>query len=228
MTVALTTDAHAVLPLENSDHLTRDEFERRYNAMPDIKKAELLEGVVYMPSPVTFEQNGEQHASVMAWQGTYRAYTPGVRLGDNSTIRLDLDNEPQPDGLLLIDPAHGGRTTFTAGYVTGGPELVVEVSSSNASLDNNLKVRIYRRKGMQQCLNWRVRDQALDWFALNGTHYKPLPLTADGTIRSVVFPGLWLTPVALFDGHLTKVLAVLQQGLASPEHAAFVAALKRR
>ena len=41
-----------ILPLEHGDHLTREEFERRYEAMPHVRKAELIEGVVYMPSPV--------------------------------------------------------------------------------------------------------------------------------------------------------------------------------
>src|SRR3954453_8208813 len=84
-------------PLRNGDHLDRIEFERRYEAMPHVKKAELIEGVVYMPSPVSFDNHGEQHAHLMTWLGFYRAYTPGVRIGDNSTVRLDLDNEPQPD-----------------------------------------------------------------------------------------------------------------------------------
>src|SRR3954451_19001020 len=117
------TNGEPIPPLRNGDHLDRQEFERRYNAMPHVNKAELIEGVVYMPSPVSFEDHGEQHAHLLLWLGTYRAHTPGVRVGDNATVRRDLKNEPQPDALLLIDPNRGGRVTVTDGYITGGPEL---------------------------------------------------------------------------------------------------------
>jgi Putative restriction endonuclease len=103
----------AVPPLENGDRLTRDEFERRYEAMPHLKKAELIEGVVYVPSPVRYRHHGAPHAHLISWLGRYAAGTPGVEVSDNSTVRLDLDNEPQPDALLLIDPACGGQTRFS-------------------------------------------------------------------------------------------------------------------
>ena len=115
-----------VPPLQNGDHLTRDEFERRYDALPHLKKAELIEGVVYMPSPVRQRRHGRPHLHVNTWLGTYEASTPGVEAGDNSTIRLDLDNEPQPDALLFIDPARGGQARISADdYLEGAPELVV-------------------------------------------------------------------------------------------------------
>src|SRR3954468_17865156 len=91
-------------PLENGDRLSRDEFERRYEAMPGLKKAELIEGVVYMPSPVRIRRHARPHSHVITWMGIYEAATPGVIIGDNATARLDQDNEPQPDGLLMIDP----------------------------------------------------------------------------------------------------------------------------
>src|SRR5262249_7546545 len=134
--------------LHNGDHLDREEFERRYNAMPNVKKAELIEGVVYMTSAVRFEQHGKQHADLITWLGVYRAHTPGVYAGDNSTVRLDLPNEPQPDALLLIDPDRGGRVTFTDGYITGGPELAAEVAASSVSIDRNAKLRAYQRNGI--------------------------------------------------------------------------------
>ena len=109
-----------VPPLENGDRLTRDEFERRYAAMPHLKKAELIEGVVYVPSPVRHRHHGAPHAHLIGWLGQYAAGTPGVEVSDNSTVRLDLDNEPQPDALLLIDPACGGQTRFsTDDYIEG-------------------------------------------------------------------------------------------------------------
>jgi hypothetical protein len=211
--------------LGNGDHLDADEFLRRYDAMPEVKKAELIEGVVYMPSPVRFEEHGEQHAHLMLVLATYRAYTPGVRVGDNVTIRLDMGNVPQPDAVLLIEPERGGRVTITNRYITGGPELAAEVAASSVSIDRNAKFRAYQRNGICEYLLWRVEDQEIDWFVLRGSSYQPLAPGPDGILRSEVFPGLWLDPRALLAADLPRVLAVLQQGLASPEHAAFVARL---
>src|SRR5271165_685729 len=95
--------------LNEGDHLTREEFERRYDAMPHLKKAELIEGVVYIPSPVRHRRHSQPHFRLIGWLGTYEGATPGVLGGDNGTVRLDLDNEPQPDAFLLIDPTRGGQ-----------------------------------------------------------------------------------------------------------------------
>ena len=216
----------AVPPLEPGDHLTRDEFERRYDAMPGLKKAELIEGVVFLPSPVRVDQHGSPHADLITWLGVYRAATPGVRVADNTTIRLDLDNEPQPDALMLIEPGRGGQARIDAdGYIKGGPELVAEVAASSASLDLNAKLRVYRDNGVREYIVWRVLDGSIDWFVLRQGQYAALPVVA-GTYRSETFPGLWLVPDALTRFELAGVLQVLQQGLASAEHAAFVARLQ--
>jgi Uma2 family endonuclease len=214
-------------PLEAGDHLSRAEFERRYRAMPELKKAELIEGVVFMPSPVRFDQHGSPHAALIAWLGVYWASTPGVRVGDNSTVRLDLDNEPQPDALMIIEPDRGGQARIDAdGYVEGAPELVAEVAASTASIDLNTKLRVYRRNNVKEYIVWRARDQAIDWFVLRQSQYEPLPL-ADGPYRSEVFPGLWLDPAALTRSDLATVLQVLQRGVASAEHATFVTRLQQ-
>ncbi len=215
--------------LETGDHLTRHEFERRYDAIPDLKKAELIEGVVYMPSPVRFDQHGSPHADVMAWLGVYRAGTPGVRVGDNSSIRLDLDNEPQPDAVMIVEPARGGAAKIDGdGYLAGGPELVAEIAASNVSIARNSKLRVYRRNNIREYIIWREEDRELDWFVLRQGQYEPLTPGADGVLRSVVFPGLWLDAPALLRSDLAGVLQVLQRGMASPEHAAFVALLQQR
>jgi Uma2 family endonuclease len=215
-----------VPPLRNGDHLDRAEFERRYDAMADVKKAELIEGVVFMPSsPVSFDNHGRQHSRLMLWLGTYLAHTPGVDVGDNATVRLDDSNEPQPDAFLLIQPERGGRTTRTGGYVTGGPELAAEVAASSVSIDRNSKLTAYRRNGVQEYVIWRTEDGAIDWFRLRAGQYEPLQAGPDGIVRSEVFAGLWLDVQALLADDLLRVLSVLQQGIASPEHAAFVAGL---
>jgi len=124
------------LPLEPGDHLTREEFERRYDAMPQVKKAELIEGVVHMPSPVRFHRHGAPQVDLVTWLGVYQAYTLGVRAGDNSTVRLDLDNEPQPDALMIIEPTHGGQVVISPDdYIEGAPELVAEIAASRVSFD---------------------------------------------------------------------------------------------
>ncbi len=217
---------NGVPPLENGDRLTRAEFERRYAAMPHLKKAELIEGVVYMPSPVRYRQHGAPHALLIGWLVQYAAGTPGVGVSDNSTVRLDLDNEPQPDVLLLIDPTCGGQARFSPDdYIEGSPELVAEVASSSVSYDLHAKLHVYRRNGVREYIVWRVLEQTIDWFVLRAGQYERLPVEANGLLRSEVFPGLWLDPAALVRGDLATVLAIVQQGLGSPEHATFVAHL---
>jgi Uma2 family endonuclease len=217
----------AIPPLRNGDHLSRDEFERRYEAMAGVNKAELIEGVVHMPSPVSAEDHGEPHFDLITWLGVYRAGTPAVRGGDNATLRLDLDNEPQPDGYLRLLPEYGGQARLVGGYVTGAPELIVEIAASSASYDLHEKLNAYRRNGVREYVVWRVWDAAIDWFVLRGGRFEPQQ-PADGIYRSEVLPGLWLASDAVLQGDLARVLAVLQQGLASPEHAAFVAGFEGR
>ena len=218
----------AIPELRAGDHLARAEFERRYLAMPHLKKAELVEGVVYMPSPVRYPEHGRPHLNLAGWLATYIAATAGVDGGDNSTVRLDLDNEPQPDACLRILPECGGQATVSDdGYLEGAPELVAEVAASSASYDLHAKKKAYRRNGVPEYLVWRVLDQTIDWFVLQDGNYEPRPADADGRLRSRVFPGLWLDPAALARGDLKTVLEVLRQGLTSPEHADFVARLAR-
>jgi Uma2 family endonuclease len=208
--------------LESGDHLSRAEFERRYEAMPDLKKAELIEGVVYVGSPVRIDQHGRQHALAIAWLGVYCAGTPGLDFADNTTVRLDEENEPQPDILLRIDRAAGGRSTIEEGYVDGPPELVVEVAASSASMDRNTKLRVYRRNGVREYVIWRVLDKAVDWFALEGGEYVALQPDEQGIIRSRVFPGLVLNVPALLSGDLAAVVASQQTTLGSDAHRRFV------
>jgi Uma2 family endonuclease len=223
MSVSQPRVAPQLPPLENGDRLTRAEFERRYGAMPNVKKAELIEGIVYMASPLRFEPHAEPHGDLMTWLGTYKAFTPGVRLGDNPTVRLDLDNEPQPDAVLLIDPRAGGQANFSNdGYIEGAPELVAEIAASSATLDLRDKKRVYRRNRVQEYLVWQVFEQKLDWFSLEAEDYVPLTADANGVIRSAVFPGLWLAISDLLQGNMQKVLAVLQTGLNSNEHQRFI------
>ncbi|MCL4201948.1 MAG: Uma2 family endonuclease [Pirellulaceae bacterium] len=216
----------SVPPLEPGDRLTRDEFERRYVAMPELKKAELIEGVVYISSPVRVRRHACPQAKIVGWLGNYEAKTPGVEVADNATARLDLDNEPQPDAMLYIAPELGGQVRITPDdYIESAPELVVEVASSTASYDLNTKLNVYRRSGVQEYIVWRVLDDAIDWFVLRGGLYEPQQPDERGLMRSQFFPGLWLDTIALLRGDLAATLRVLEEGLATPEHAAFAARL---
>lgn len=218
-----------VPPLEPGDRLTRAEFERRYEAMPRLRRAELLNGVVHMPSPVRHRRHGRPHARISGWLLNYEAGTPGVEISDNGTVRLAEDSEPQPDVFLFILPEHGGRVRISDDdYVEGTPELMAEVAASSVSYDVHVKRPIYQKAGVQEHILWRVLDSELDWFSLRGDAYQPLVPDAGGVVRSEVFPGLWLDVPALLRGDMQAVLAVVQQGLASPEHAAFVAQLAQR
>lgn len=200
--------------LENGDRLQRGEFERRYAAMPRTNKAELIEGVVYMPSPVSLVGHAEPHARIVGWLLQYCAFAPYVRIGDNATLRLDDDNEPQPDAVLFRDAAHGGGARVAAdGFLEGVPELVVEVSSSSVSIDMHDKLRAYQRNGIPEYLTWRVQDGAIDWFELRDGKYVPIEPDADGLLRSRQFPGLWLDRVALLRGDLASVLKAVQRGV---------------
>jgi hypothetical protein len=220
------TSPEFVMPLEPGDRLTREEFERRYEAMPRVKKAELIEGVVYMPSPVRLNRHGNPHAHLIGWLVAYAAGTPGVRVGDNCTLRIDESNEPQPDAVLLIDPERGGQARVSDDdYLEGAPELLAEVAASSAAYDVHTKLEVYRRTGIREYLVWRVLDREIDWFVLHRKRYVRLTTSEDGLLRSETYPGLWLDPAALLAGDLAALMAAVQRGLAGPEHAAFVTRL---
>jgi Uma2 family endonuclease len=217
----------SIPPLENGDRLTRGEFERRYQGMTQLKKAELIEGVVYMASPVRIINHGGPHADIIGWLSFYKAFTPHLQLGDNCTVRLDFDNEPQPDALLRIEK--GGQSTISLdGYVQGAPELIVEIAASTVSYDVHEKLKVYRRNGVQEYIIWRVDDQELDWFQLTNGKYISLESNQDNIFCSQVFPGLWLDKNALLTGNLAQVLAVLQQGIASQAHQNFCQSLANK
>lgn len=216
-----------VPPLQPGDHLTVEEFHRRYLAMPECKKAELIEGVVYMPSPISIEGHGSPHVDMGGWLGYYRAFTPGVQAGDNSTVLLPgTSSEPQPDLLLRILPKYGGRTNTVDNYVSGAPDHIDEIAASSASYDLHSKLHVYYKAGVLEYVVWRVWDRAIDWFVWTEQGYQRIE-PDQGVYRSRVFPGLWLDADAMIAGDMQRVYAVLQQGLQSPEHAAFCEKLRQ-
>jgi Uma2 family endonuclease len=216
-------------PLQNGDHLSAQEFLRRYEAMPEVKRAELINGIVYMGSPVRIDQHGEPDGLIQGWLCNYSLATPGVKHATNSTTRLGPDDVPQPDGLLRLAPEVGGQARVDAkGYLDGAPELVIEVAASSVSFDVREKLASYRRSGVREYVVWRTEDEAVDWWMLADDEYRPLPAQADGILRSRALPGLWLDVQALLAGDGPMVMAKLQEGLQSTEHVAFVAELQKR
>jgi len=215
--------------LEQGDRLTREEFERRYDAMPNLKKAELIEGVVYMSSPVRHVEHGHPHGLIIFWVVAYWMSTPLTDFSDNATVRLDEINDPQPDAVLFIAEAAGGHTRIGEDrYLEGAPELIVEVAASTASYDLHEKLRAYERNGVREYVAWRTEDGELDWFRLRGKKYARVQPDDKGVIVSSVFPGLRLNVKALLAGDMKKVLAELQKGLKSKEHADFVKRLSQK
>ena len=212
-----------VPPLESGDRLTRAEFERRYALHPEIKKAELIKGVVYVASPVRVRQHGEPHSRIITWLGVYLASTPSLRMADNSTYRLDEENEPQPDVSVWIDRPEDARAQIDEDdYLVGAPELLVEVAASTASLDLGDKQAAYARRGVQEYLVLQVYEQKTSWFIWRDGEYHEMAADAHGILCSRVFPGLWLDPQKFWTGDLAGLLAVLQQGVATPAHTTFV------
>jgi Uma2 family endonuclease len=225
MTLPMTTSPNPAV-LCAGDRLTRDEFERRYAAMPGVKKAELLEGVVYMPSPVRYTQHGEPHGLLAGWLSGYCTATPGVAFAIDASFRLDLDNALQPDLMLRIEGARGRSRVDGDHYIGGAPELLVEVAASSTSYDLHQKRHVYRRAGVQEYLVLRAEEAAVDWFVLRRGVYEPLAATGAGTLASDVFPGLWLDVPALLRADRVALDAALRCGLATAEHAAFAASLR--
>ena len=177
-----------------------------------------------MPSPVRATKHSEPHSHIGTLLGTYAAHTPGVRSFDDPTVRLDLDNEPQPDAVLIICPSRPGQTRISHDdYIEGPPELCIEVAASSAAYDLHQKKRAYRRNGVREYLVWLTEERRILFWELKESDYCDIPQDADGILRSRVFPGLWLDTASLLAGDLKQALAVLQQGVASEEHAAFVA-----
>ncbi len=202
-------------PLENGDHLGASEFLRRYEAMPEVKKAELIQNIVHMASPVRTDLHAEPDGIIQGWLSFYAAHRPGIRHATNPTVRLGPDDVPQPDAVLFRDPASGGHVSIDSnGYICGPPELVVEIASSSVSRDARQKFVSYRRAGVTEYLLWRVQDGIIEWFALESGEYRPLP-ASDGIVASRVFSGLALNVNAALAGDRAMLLETLRGALAA-------------
>jgi Uma2 family endonuclease len=213
--------AIAVPPLAAGDPLDATTFHERYEAMPPSTRAELIDGVVHMPSPLYLDHGAEGFA-IGTWLGYYAARTPGVAGADNTSTRLDAKGEVQPDFSLRIRPESGGQSQEAREFIVGAPELIVEVARSSRRTDLGTKKDHYERTGVREYLVVGLDPDELVWFILRDGRFERLGPGGDGLYRSEVFPGLWLDPAALFNEDLAGLVAAVDLGAATPEHAEFV------
>ncbi len=215
--------------LENGERMDQKTFHERYEKTPPGFKAELVEGIVYVMSSPLKIRHGRSDVAISSLLFIYSASTTGTEVQANTTTILDDESEPQPDSALLILEEYGGQSRDGDDeYTHGAPELIVEVAYSSRSLDLHAKLRDYERAGALEYLVYDLRDRQVRWFVLEAGRFVPLAQDADGLFRSRTFPGLWLDPKALAEKNKPALIAALNLGLASPEHAAFVAELSRR
>jgi Uma2 family endonuclease len=212
--------AAPVLPplLRNGDRLTRDEFLRRWEQMPDLKRAELIDGIVYMPSPVS-DFHDEFHSRSACWLVQYATLTPGCRFGIAGTWLMAPDSAPQPDLTLRIRPESGGQSRLEGIYAAGAPELALEISHTTSARDKGAKLRLYERSGVREYITIQPEPRQIIWRVLVDAKYQDIAPDPDGLYRSRVFPGLWLEPAALWSGDLPALAATVQKGVANRQEA---------
>ncbi len=217
----------ALPPLVDGQRLDQPTFHERYEAMPPGTRAELVGGIVFlMPSPVSLEHARKNDAAV-GWLLHYERFTPGVETNANLTTILDPKNEVQPDALLRIKPECGGQARVEGKFLGGAPELVLEVAVSTRSKDLGRKLREYELTGVLEYVVAVGDPNDLFWHVRREGRLVRVPPGADGLYRSESFPGLWLDPASLLSRDLNGLFFTLDRGLASPEHAEFVARLGR-
>ena len=204
--MALSEPTLRIPPLNQGDQLTREEFERRWELHPEIKKAELINGMVFIEMTVS-RGRGKPHSSLNTWLGVFAANRPNIEVLDNATVRLGRD-DVQPD--LLVRRSEGGTSTVTDDNCIGGPpELVVEVAASPSSYDLFTKKELYRRAGVSEYLVWQAYEGRISWWKLDAGQYAAIEADPAGMIESGAFPGLRLDPEAMLAGDMAAVLAAL-------------------
>jgi Uma2 family endonuclease len=223
--------AAAVLspPLLEGDRLTSAEFLTRWEAMPALKHAELIDGIVFMASPLAYP-HGKSQPHLTGWAWLYSEFTPGTEVLGETTWILGAKDVPQPDIALRLLPEAGGQSSLDGRYLTGPPELIIEVTDTTTSRDLGAKKLLYERMGVREYITVLVQTKRILWRELHRGRYRECEPEADGLYRSRVFPGLWLDPAALWQQR-RSVRTALEKGLRSPEHAAFLkklAAMEKR
>lgn len=202
----------SVPPLESGDVLDADEYWRRYQSTPVGLKAERIRNRVFIMSPLRAVQHGNPHALLSLWLGTYALEFSSLTVSNNATIRLNAENDPQPD-LCMI--RRDGQTHYDEdGYLIGPPELIVEIAGSSASYDFGEKRDVFDAAGVAEYLVYETVGGRIAWWTRqNGALHEIVP--ENGNYQSQMFTGLWLDSDALRSCDATKLIATLRSGLES-------------
>jgi Uma2 family endonuclease len=231
MTTLRTTERPESLPeseppprLDSGDRMDSETFMAIYEQMPEGFRAQLIQGVVYVASPISAD-HGRPNQDVSFWLGSYQLRTPGVRPFAATTLQLGLNDNPEPDASMMIAAECGGQARVEGRFIVGAPELAVEVSYSSRAVDLNAKLASYQAAGVREYVVFIVQDDAVRWHVLRDGRYEVATPGDDGLYRSTVFPGLWLDPAAFIAGDVARLAAAVERGTATPEHAAFAARL---
>ena len=216
------------LPFDNGDEMDQPTFHALYEKAPEGFRAELIDGVVYFKMP-TLQNHGRPHAKVITWLSNYSAETPSTDVSDAPTLKLGLKSEPEPDGCLYLLPEVGGACRVDdEGYLSGPPELVVEVANTTMAIDLGRKKRDYEQSGVKEYVVVLPVEKSIIWYYRRKDRFVELQPTSDGYLKSHCFPGLWLNAGLFFSNGAAAVLRMVRFGLSSPEHAVFVEALNAR
>jgi len=213
-------------PFAHGDVMTRDEFIRRWDEYPNLKRAELIGGVVFMPPPLSIE-HGSDDTLLVTWSATYAYKTQGCYSANNTTWYM-LKDAPQPDSFLAIKKEFGGQSWIEDSYCHGSPELAVEICRTSASYDLHQKLQLYQKGGVREYVALIVNERRVRWMVLRDGRFEDVALPADGIYRSAVFPGLWLNTKAVASEDGAGVLKTLEKGMKSAEHKSFVRELAKR
>lgn len=205
--------------------LDRVTFHRLYEASPELKRVQLIEGIVHMPSPMRFVQHANPQTCINGWLFCYVTQTPGVNTGGSATLKIDDENEFEPDGMLFYD--NGQLIIADDGYLEGVPELAVEVTASTFTIDSKEKFRVYEKHGVKEYLLWNTEAGTITWYARHKDKFVPMKSNRAGILKSKIFPGLWLEVAAMREGDMTQVMKTLYEGLASAPHRQYVKRFKK-
>ncbi len=223
------SSADAVFELENGARMDQPTFHALYKQTPEGFRAQLIGGTVYVMASPTSQRHGRPHARIVHWLSLYSDDTPGTDVLDNTTNVLGRESEPEPDACLLVQPEYGGQTAADKDdMLVGAPELIVEVANTTRAIDLGRKKADYEEAGVREYVVILAQEQAVVWFRRGPDEFTEMPAGANGVFRSELFPGLWLDPRGIFDPTTRRLTAATRKGLASPEHAAFVAGLAAR
>jgi hypothetical protein len=176
------------LLFEAGDHMGREEFLARWEEMPDLKRAELIDSSL---------EHGDREILILLWAGTYGSQLGRVQALPNTTWMMEK-SAPQPDVALRIRPEFGGQSRNVDKFAGGAPEFAAEVTRSTRSYDLGPKLKLYERAGVREYLVALLEEQRLEWRVLRGGRYELLQPDTAGIFRSVVFPGLWLDEAAFW------------------------------